>query len=39
MPDYARYEQLKTQWIKSNPHATPEQFQKAIRKIARECGI
>lgn len=38
-PDLARYESLKAAWQASNPQATHEQYQDAMRKLAQECGI
>jgi hypothetical protein len=34
-----QYEYLKYKWIKDNPNATPEQYQKAMTNIARKCGV
>jgi hypothetical protein len=38
-PDYARYEALKLAWIATHPRATPAEYQAAIAKIAKECGV
>jgi t-SNARE complex subunit (syntaxin) len=38
-PDYSGYESAKQQWIASNPNATPEEYQRAIRKIAARYGV
>lgn len=38
-PDYAKYEQLKHEWIKLNPNATPEQYQQAMTALARKLGV
>ena len=35
----AAYEQLKAQWIRSNQFATHEQYEQAMREIARKCGV
>jgi len=36
-PNYAQYEQEKANLQKLN--LTPDQYQKAIRKIAKRCGV
>lgn len=36
---YAAYERMKADWILANPDATPQEYQAAMRRIARECGI
>lgn len=33
------YEILKQEWAASNPGATPEQYQAAMRRIAARCGV
>jgi hypothetical protein len=33
------YEFLKAEWVAKHPHATPEQYQLAMTKIARKCGV
>lgn len=38
-PDFARYEQLKAQWVADNPTASHEQYQSAMREIAEKCRI
>jgi len=38
-PNYYRYENLKREWLKNHPSATPKQIQKAMRSIARKCGV
>lgn len=38
-PDFARYEQLKRDWLIRNQGATYEQYQEAMRRIAAECRI
>jgi hypothetical protein len=37
--DYWRYEVMKSTWIARNPHATPNEYQLAMRRIARKCGV
>lgn len=37
--DYASYEAYKAEWRASNPDATAQQYEVAIRAIAQECGI
>lgn len=37
--DYARYESQKMTWTCANPGATPEQYEQAMRAIARACGV
>lgn len=36
---YAEYERRKADWIRANPEATPEQYQAAMTRIAREAGV
>jgi hypothetical protein len=36
---YLEYKRLKNEWIAKNPGSTPEQYEAAIKRIARECGI
>lgn len=38
-PDYQRYAQLKNAWIESNPGASCEQYDEAIRYFAKICGV
>ena len=38
-PDFAQYEQLKTQWASEHPEATHEEYQRAMRQIAVQCKI
>lgn len=33
------YERMKSEWIKNNPNATPQQYQKAMMRIARNLGL
>jgi hypothetical protein len=33
------YEILKREWIESHPHATPEEYQDAIKGICEQLGI
>lgn len=39
MSKYHAYEAAKRQWIAANPAATPEEYEKAMRKLARRYGI
>ena len=39
LPMLARYEQMKRQWIAAHPQATPQQYEAAMRAIARKCGV
>lgn len=34
-----KYEFLKQRWIKNNPNSTPQEYQKAMKDIARKCGV
>ncbi len=34
-----RYEAAKLVWIASHPEATPEQYQAAMRELARKAGL
>jgi hypothetical protein len=36
---WIEYELLKAKWIEDNPVATPEQYQQAIQRIAKKCGV
>jgi len=36
---YVEYELLKAQWIANNPHATPQEYQQAMQRIAQQCGV
>ena len=35
----SQYEHLKAEWITKNPTSTPAQYQQAITKLAKKCGI
>jgi hypothetical protein len=37
--DYARYEALKRAWETMNPEATAAQYQAAMLRIAKLCGV
>jgi hypothetical protein len=37
--NYAQYEHRKAQWIASNPEASHAEYDCAMRRIARECGV
>jgi hypothetical protein len=37
--DYARYEAHKSEWRSCNPGATPQQYEAAVRAIAKQCGV
>jgi len=36
---WSQYEFLKSEWISKSPFATHQEYQDAIKKIARECGV
>jgi hypothetical protein len=36
---YELYEIYKQDWINKNPNATPQEYQSAMRKIAKRAGI
>jgi len=38
-PDYSGYEAAKRIWIAKHPNHTPEQYQRAIRRIAARYGV
>jgi hypothetical protein len=38
-PNYQGYEAAKRIWIAKHPNHTPEQYQKAIRAIAKRYGV
>lgn len=33
------YELMKANWIAAHPNATPAEYAKAMRVIARKCGV
>lgn len=37
--NYARFAELKQRWIASNPEATTAEYDAAVRRFARECGV
>lgn len=39
MYNYQKYESLKAEWIKSNPGATPAQYEAAMQVIAAKCRV
>lgn len=36
---YFLYEQLKAEWIAKHPNATQQQYEKAMRLIAKKCKV
>lgn len=38
-PDYRDYETLKRAWCREHPHASPLEYQKAMRQIALMLGV
>jgi hypothetical protein len=36
---YSLYEQRKAKWISQNPEATCAQYDSAMQRIARRCGV
>lgn len=36
---YSEYERRKQEWVRSHPDSTPEEYERAIKKIAMECGV
>lgn len=36
---YQDYEYLKAAWIKAHPDASPEEYERAMRKLAKELGV
>lgn len=38
-PDYREYERRKAEWSAEHPDATPDEYTRAMRVIARECGV
>jgi hypothetical protein len=38
-PDYVRYERLKTVWIATHPRATAAEYQAAMVRLAKKCGV
>jgi hypothetical protein len=39
MSAFNEYEIQKASWIRSNPNATPQEYQQAMRLIAKRCGV
>jgi hypothetical protein len=39
MSAYNEYEIQKANWVRKNPNATAQQYQEAIRLIAKRCGV
>lgn len=37
--NYARYEELKRRWTTAHPNATATEYDIAIQRIARACGV
>lgn len=37
--DVQSYERLKREWIDKHPEASPREYEQAMRRIARECGV
>jgi len=33
------YEWMKSAWISRNPEASPQQYEAAMRAIAKHCGV
>lgn len=36
---YSQYEYLKQAWIKSNPNATSQEYEQAMREITRKLRL
>jgi hypothetical protein len=36
---YHTYELMKAEWVAKHPEATSKQYQQAMIKLARKCGI
>lgn len=36
---YSRYESEKSAWLRANPDATPEQIERAFKRIAKALGV
>jgi hypothetical protein len=36
---FLEYERRKADWVRLNPCASSQEYQVAMRRIARECGI
>ncbi|MBV8048766.1 MAG: hypothetical protein JO171_16575 [Paludibacterium sp.] len=36
---FAKYESCKARWIAQHPNATPDEYQTAVRAIAKACGV
>lgn len=39
MNKFTEYERMKREFIKKHPNATPEQYELAMKKIARRLGV
>jgi hypothetical protein len=38
-PSFAEYERLKRDWLRDHPDCSPAEYEAAMRKIARRCGV
>lgn len=36
---FIRYERRKAEWLEKHPNASPYEYDNAMRKIAKECGV
>jgi len=36
---WLEYERRKAEWKRNNPSSTPAQYDRAVARIARECGV
>ena len=39
MYGYEQYEEMKRAWVKANPGASNAEYQTAMRRIAKKCGV
>jgi len=37
--DWSTYERRKQEWIRDHPNATSDEYEDAMRDIARQCGL
>lgn len=36
---WSAYERMKNAWLETHPDATPAEYQAAMTRLARECGV
>jgi hypothetical protein len=36
---WTAYERAKADWVRAHPEASPQEYDAAMKRIARECGV